>query len=119
MLHLYLSVCRVKLYAVNVLSVSFNSPFMLSDNELAVMEEISLRLLAVSSMEAVKAVMSSFLLGSKVQSGKESGLSGAISGNSNSYMNKNKTGGLDKILATSTKWIALVWILLALSLSLI
>ena len=26
---------------------------------------------------------------------------------------------LDKILATSTKWIALVWILLALSLSLI
>ena len=61
LLHLYLSVCRVKLYAVNVLSVSFNSPFMLSDNELAVMEEISLRLLAVSSMEAVKAVMSSFL----------------------------------------------------------
>ena len=54
-----------------------------------------------------------------MQSGKESGLSGAISGNSNSYMNKKKTGGLDKILATSTKWIALVWILLALSLSLI
>ena len=54
-----------------------------------------------------------------MQSGKESGLSGAISGNSNYYMNKNKTGGLDKILATSTKWIALVWILLALSLSLI
>ena len=54
-----------------------------------------------------------------MQSGKESGLSGAISGNSNSYMNKNKAGGLDKILATSTKWIALVWILLALSLSLI
>ena len=43
-----------------------------------------------------------------MQSGKESGLSGAISGNSNAYMNKNKTGGLDKILATSTKWIALV-----------
>ena len=54
-----------------------------------------------------------------MQSGKESGLSGAISGNSNSSMNKNKTGGLDKVLATSTKWIALVWILLALSLSLI
>ena len=54
-----------------------------------------------------------------MQSGKESGLSGAITGNSTSYMNKNKTGGLDKILATSTKWIALVWILLALSLSLI
>ena len=52
-----------------------------------------------------------------MQSGKESGLSGAISGNSNSYMNKNKTGGLDKLLAPSTKRIGLVWILLALSLS--
>ena len=50
-----------------------------------------------------------------MQSGKESGLSGAISGNSNSYMNKNKTGGLDTILATSTKWLAPVWILLALT----
>ena len=54
-----------------------------------------------------------------LQSGKEAGLSGAISGNSNSYMNKSKRGGLDRILANSTKWIALAWILLALALSLI
>ena len=54
-----------------------------------------------------------------MQSGKEAGLSGAISGNSDSYMNKNKMGGLDKKLASATKWIALVWILLTLSLSLI
>lgn len=51
------------------------------------------------------------------QSGKESGLSGALSGSSNSYLSKNKNSGLDKVLATSTKWIALVWILLTLSLS--
>lgn len=54
-----------------------------------------------------------------LQSGKEAGLSGAISGNSDSYMNKSKFGGLDKKLAAATKWIALVWILLTLSLSLL
>ena len=53
------------------------------------------------------------------QSGKESGLSGAIAGNSDSYMNKSKGGNLDKKLATATKWIALAWILLTLALSLI
>lgn len=53
-----------------------------------------------------------------LQSGKEAGLSGAISGNSDSYLSKANNGNLDKVLATSTKWIALVWILLTLSLSL-
>ena len=54
-----------------------------------------------------------------VQSGKESGLSGAIAGNNDSYMNKSKMGGLDKKLAKATKWIALVWILLTLALCLV
>ncbi len=54
-----------------------------------------------------------------LQSGKEAGLSGAISGNSDSYMSKGKGGGLDKKLASATKWIALVWIVLTLFLSLI
>jgi len=49
-----------------------------------------------------------------MQSGKESGLSGAIAGNSDSYMSKNKAAGLDKKLASATKWIALVWIALTL-----
>ncbi len=53
------------------------------------------------------------------QSGKESGLSGALSGNTDSYMNKSNMGGLDKKLASATKWIALVWILLTLALCLI
>lgn len=54
-----------------------------------------------------------------MQSGKESGLSGAISGNSDSYMGKGNSKTLDKKLASATKWIALVWILLTLALSLI
>jgi len=52
-----------------------------------------------------------------LQSGKESGLSGALSGNSESYM--SKSGGLDKKLASATKWIALAWILITLGLSLV
>ena len=52
------------------------------------------------------------------QSGKEAGLSGAIAGgNQDTYLSKNKGGNLDKMLASATKWIALVWILLTLSLS--
>lgn len=53
-----------------------------------------------------------------MQSGKEAGLSGALAGSSDSYLSKNKKGGLDHLLATSTKWIAVAWILLTLSLSL-
>ena len=54
-----------------------------------------------------------------LQSGKEAGLSGALAGSSDSYLSKNKKGGLDQILASSTKWIALVWIVLTLALSLV
>lgn len=54
-----------------------------------------------------------------LQSGKEAGLSGALSGNSDSYLSKTGKGGLDKLLAKSTKWVALVWLFLTLVLSLI
>ena len=53
------------------------------------------------------------------QSGKESGLSGALAGNSDSYMSKNKAGNLDQKLAASTKWIAAAWVVLTLLLSLV
>ena len=53
-----------------------------------------------------------------LQSGKEAGLSGALSGSSDSYMNKNKSGSLDKMLAKSPKWIARVWVVLTLVLGL-
>ena len=52
------------------------------------------------------------------QSGKEAGLSGALAGNTDSYLSKNKKGNLDHILATSTKWIAGAWVILTLALSL-
>ena len=54
-----------------------------------------------------------------LQSGKEAGLSGAIAGNSDSYMSKSKNGSLDKKLAAATKWVALAWIFLTMLLSLI
>lgn len=54
-----------------------------------------------------------------MQSGKESGLSGAISGGSDTYMGKGKSSTLDQKLASATKWISLAWVLLTLSLSLI
>ena len=54
-----------------------------------------------------------------VQSGKEAGLSGALAGNNESYMNKSKMRSLAKMLAKATKWIALAWIVLTLLLSLI
>ncbi len=71
----------------------------------------------VTVLEVIASVL--LVLVVLLQSGKESGLSGAISGNSDSYMNKSKMGSLDKKLASATKWIALVWILLTLALCLL
>lgn len=50
-----------------------------------------------------------------LQDGKDQGL-GALAGNSDSYM--NKTGKDSKsLVASSTKWIAAVWLLVVLGLS--
>ena len=54
-----------------------------------------------------------------LQSGKESGLSCALSGNSDNYLSKSKKKNMDQMLASSTKWIAAVWVVLTLILSLI
>ena len=54
-----------------------------------------------------------------LQSGKEAGLSGAISGGADTYMGKGKSSTLDQKLASATKWVALVWAFLTLTLSLI
>ena len=48
------------------------------------------------------------------QSGKEAGLSGALAGNTETFMSKNNLGGWDKKLAAWTKWIALAWIIMTL-----
>ena len=54
-----------------------------------------------------------------MQSGKEDGLSGVIGGGSDNYLNKSKKKSLDQMLASSTKWIALAWIVLVLVMSLV
>ena len=73
--------------------------------------------IVLTVLEAIASI--AMILVGLLQSGKEAGLSGAIDGGSDTYMSKNKKGGLDKTLATATKWIALVWVLLTLSLSLV
>ena len=76
-----------------------------------VLKYINIALVVLSSIALIVVVL--------LQSGKEAGLSGALTGASESYMNKNKKGGMDQMLASSTKWIAIVWIVLTLALSLI
>ena len=53
-----------------------------------------------------------------LQTGKNSGL-GAIGGASESFLSKNQAKSADAKLAKWTKWVALVFVLLTLSLSLI
>lgn len=54
-----------------------------------------------------------------LQSGKSAGLSGAISGGMDSFMSKGKAKGWDAKLARWTKYVAVVWIILTLVLSLL
>ena len=74
-----------------------------------VVETILVVLEAIASIALIVVVL--------LQSGKEAGLSGALTGSSDSYLSKKKKGGLDQLLASSTKWIAIAWILLTLFLS--
>ena len=76
-----------------------------------VLEIILTVLEVISSIVLIAVIM--------LQSGKEAGLSGALAGGSaDTYLSKSKNGSLDKMLASATKWVALVWVLLTLSLSL-
>ena len=49
-----------------------------------------------------------------MQSGKSSGLSGAIGGGSDTFLAKNKAKSLDGRLAKMTKWVAIVFMVLTL-----
>lgn len=53
-----------------------------------------------------------------LQSGKSSGLSGAIAGASESFFSKNKNATLDGTLAKLTKWVALAFVALTFVLNL-
>ena len=54
-----------------------------------------------------------------LQSGKRAGLSGAIAGGADTFLSKNKAKSVDAKLAKMTKWVAILWILLTLSLSIV
>lgn len=54
-----------------------------------------------------------------LQSGKSAGLSGAIAGGMDTFMSKNKAKTWDSKLAKWTKWVAIIFMLLTLILSLI
>jgi preprotein translocase subunit SecG len=53
------------------------------------------------------------------QSGKTSGLSGALSGGSDTFLAKNKSKSFDARLARATKWFAGVFVILTIILNLI
>ena len=50
------------------------------------------------------------------QSGKRSGLSGAIAGGADTFLSKGKAKTWDAKLAKATKWVALAFVLLTLAL---
>ena len=51
-----------------------------------------------------------------MQSGKSAGLSGAISGGAETFLSKGKAKTWDAKLAKATKWLALAFVILTLSL---
>ena len=50
------------------------------------------------------------------QSGKRSGLSGAIAGGADTFLSKGKAKTMDAKLATATKWVGLAFVVLTLAL---
>ena len=68
----------------------------------------------------VEVIASLFLIAVVLlQSGKSAGLSGAIAGAADAFMGKGKSKTLDATLARMTKWVALVFIILAFVLNLL
>ena len=53
------------------------------------------------------------------QSGKRSGLSGAIAGAADTFMSKTKAKSADAVLAKATKWVAIAFAVLTLLLYII
>lgn len=70
---------------------------------------IVLTILQVLSGVAVTAIV-------LMQSGKSAGLSGAISGGAETFLSKGKAKTWDAKLAKATKWFALAFVILTLSL---
>ena len=54
-----------------------------------------------------------------LQSGKSAGLSGAIAGGADTFLSKNKAKTVDAKLAKWTKWVAIIFMILTLVISLV
>ena len=70
---------------------------------------LSLPILQLISAVAVTAIV-------LMQSGKRSGLSGAIAGGADTFLSKGKAKTLDAQLAKATKWVGLAFVVLTLAL---
>ena len=73
-----------------------------------------------TAVTVIQVLCGLFLIaGVLLQSGKSAGLSGAIAGGADTFLSKNKAKTVDAKLAKWTKWVAIAFMLLTLSLSLI
>jgi len=70
---------------------------------------------ALSIIFAIACVI--LILAILFQSGKSSGLTGALTGGSDTFLSKNKARSFDARLAKATKWIAIAFMVLALALT--
>ncbi|GHU86943.1 hypothetical protein FACS1894202_00070 [Clostridia bacterium] len=78
---------------------------------------VSMTAAVVAIVQAVFALV--LILIVLLQSGKRSGLSGAIAGGMDTFMSRNQARTWDAKLAKATKWVAIAFILLTLSLMVI
>ena len=76
---------------------------------MGVFEVILIALETICSLDLIGVIL--------LQNSKEEGL-GALAGSSDTYLGRNKNGGKEQKLASATKWIAIVWVVLTLALSL-
>ena len=70
---------------------------------------------ALSIIFAIACVI--LILAILFQSGKSAGLTGALTGGSDTFLSKNKARSFDARLAKATKWIAIAFMILALALT--
>ena len=73
--------------------------------------------LALTIIQLLLCVLLSLIV--LLQSGKRSGLSGAIAGGAETFMSKTKAKSWDARLAKYTKWFALAFVVLTLALNLL
>ncbi len=71
-------------------------------------------------LSVVQVLLAVFLIAVVLlQEGKTAGMNGAISGGADTFLSKNKARSWDAKLARYTKWVAIVFVVLTLVLSLI